>query len=123
MASGREGAHTIPPCGCPEPGVAVPFACYCSVEDLLRILRRRYSLAVLNAIRAHEPARYHTLSAALPRMSSSTLVETLGALAVCHLINREEPTEAHAQPLYRLTPAGDKLLSRLKPLLDDVRDS
>ncbi len=109
----------IPPCGCGSPRRADPSTCYCSVEDLLRVIRRRYSLAMLNAIHLHEPARYRDLASALPGASSSTVADTLDALEAAHLVAR---TSADAIPTssYQLTASGAKLLSRLRPLLEDV---
>lgn len=109
----------VPPCGCGVPGRATPSTCYCSVEDLLRVIRRRYSLALLNAIFLNQPARYRELTAVLPQASSSTLVETLEALEAAHLIVRET-SDAIPTSRYSLTQSGEKLLSRLRPLLDDV---
>ena len=53
----------------------------------MRVIRRRYSLALMNAIHVHQPARFRELSAMLPQASSSTLAETLGALEVAHLVS------------------------------------
>lgn len=111
----------VPPCGCSQPGSKASASCYCSVEDLLKIIRRRYSLAVLNAIRTRRHARYRTIARALPQASSSTLAETLQALEAARLIDRSEV--ASDQEGYALTPAGQKLLDRLRPLLDEVRTS
>lgn len=109
----------IPPCGCGSPGLASPATCYCSVEDLLRVIRRRYSLALMNAIRTHQPARFRDLAALLPQASSSTLAETLGALEAAHLVVHHT-ADAVPTSAYVLTPSGDKLLSRLRRLLDEV---
>jgi DNA-binding HxlR family transcriptional regulator len=112
----------IPPCGCSTPGTAAPANCYCSVENLLRVIRRRYSLAVMNAIQAHRPARYRDLAATLPAASSSTLVETLGALEAAQLIRRHM-SETPPLSSYELTGSGAKLLSRLRRLLQEIRES
>ena len=112
----------LPPCGCGEPGLADSSVCYCGVEDLLRILRRRYSLAVMNAIQSHAPARFGQLSAALPKASSSTLAEILRSLATAGLVERRTESETDGQPTYRLNPSGVRLLNRLRRLLGEVRD-
>jgi DNA-binding HxlR family transcriptional regulator len=109
----------IPPCGCGSPGQAAASTCYCSVEDLLKVIRRRYSLAVMNAIHRHQPARYKDLSAVLATASSSTLAETLGALEAAQLVERRT-SDAIPTSTYALTGSGEKLLSRLRRLLDDV---
>ena len=110
----------IPPCGCGIPGRSSPSTCYCSVEDLLKVIRRRYSLALMNAIFLRQPARYTELAHVLPQASSSTLAETLAALEMAQLIVRHT-SEAAPTVSYSLTPSGAKLLSRLRPLLDDVQ--
>lgn len=110
----------IPPCGCADPGVTNASTCYCGVEDLMRIIRRRYSLHVMNAIHRHGRARYHDIAAALPTISSSTLSETLRALEAAHLLDRRQETDDRTYMLYELTASGVKLLSRLRQLLDEI---
>jgi DNA-binding HxlR family transcriptional regulator len=110
----------IPPCGCGSPGTAAAATCYCSVEDLLRVIRRRYSLAVMNAIHQTSPARYKTLASQLPGASSATLADTLAALEAAHLVQRRT-SDTVPTSTYELTESGGKLLSRLRPLLDDVQ--
>jgi DNA-binding HxlR family transcriptional regulator len=83
------------------------------------VIRRRYSLAVMNAILRRQPARYKDLAAVLPTASSSTLAETLGALEAAHLVRRRT-SDAIPTSTYVLTESGEKLLNRLRPLLDDV---
>lgn len=110
----------VPPCGCGSPGTSSPSTCYCSVEDLLRVIRRRYSLALMNAIAARQPARYRELSMLVPSASSSTLSDTLAALETARLVVRES-SDAVPTTTYELTESGAKLLRRLKPLLDEVQ--
>jgi DNA-binding HxlR family transcriptional regulator len=109
----------IPPCGCLAPGKTSPSTCYCSVEDLMRVIRRRYSLAVMNAINQHQPARFGELARTLPQASTSTLTETLAALEAAHLV-AHLTAESAPTSTYALTPSGEKLLSRLRRLLDDI---
>lgn len=89
------------------------------MEDLLRVIRRRYSLALMNAIFLNQPARYGELAQLLPQASSSTLADTLAALEVAQLIVRHT-SESAPTVSYSLSESGTKLLSRLKPLLDDI---
>lgn len=98
----------------------MPGTCYCSVEDLLRVIRRRYSLALMNAIHVHRPARFRDLAALLPQASSSTLAETLTALEAARLVDHLT-ADASPTSTYRLTAGGERLLSRLRILLDDVQ--
>jgi len=89
------------------------------VEDLLRIIRRRYSLAVMNAIHTHAKPRYHDIAEALPGISSSTLAETLRALEAAQLLHRRVNDQSPF-PTYALKPSGSKLLNRLRQLLDEL---
>lgn len=86
----------------------------------MRVIRRRYSLALMNAIHLNQPARFRELSTLLPQASTSTLAETLGALQAAHLV-AHHTAEATPTSTYSLTESGDKLLSRLRRLLDDVQ--
>lgn len=110
----------LPPCGCGAPGEANAWTCYCGVEDLLRIIRRRYSLAVMNAIHGHPKPRYHDIAGVLTGISSSTLAETLRALEVAHLLRRHQAEGGSPFATYALTDSGTKLLSRLRQLLDEL---
>lgn len=114
------GPESIPACGCGSPGLTDAAICFCGVEDLLRIIRRRYSLAVLNAIHAHAPARFHQIEAALPQASTSTLADMLHILEVAGLIQRRPVTRGDQPPTYLLNPSGIHLLRRLRRLLDEV---
>lgn len=116
-------ANDIPSCGCAIPGEANAWTCYCGVEDLLRVIRRRYSLAVLNAIHARQTARYHDIETAVPAASSSTLAETLHALEYARLVVRHASVDTLPRTSYTLTDSGIKLLSRLRRLLDEVQES
>ena len=112
---------TVPPCGCARPGAADPETCYCSVNDLLQIIRKRYSLAVMRAMHARPRARYREIADAVTEASSSTLAETLRALEAARLLRRDVDDASH--PLYSLTRSGEKLLGRLRRLLEDVQAS
>ena len=119
-----QSVNDIPPCGCSTPGTAAPATCYCGVDDLLRLIRRRYSLAVLDVIHTRGSARYHDVAAALPQASSSTLAETLHALDVAALVSRHDLSRNGSRhTLYALTTSGAKLLSRLRSLLDEIQPS
>src|SRR5215208_7115416 len=122
MADGTQHLteRDVPPCGCSILGEASASTCYCGVEDLLRIIRRRYSLAVMNAIHTQSKPRYHDVAAALPGISSSTLAETLRALEAVHLLRRLTGDDASPFPTYGLTDSGVKLLSRLRQLLIEL---
>jgi DNA-binding HxlR family transcriptional regulator len=86
----------------------------------MRVIRRRYSLAVMHAIRQQQPARFRELSQLLPQASTSTLTETLAALEAAHLVVHLT-AESAPTSTYALTASGDKLLSRLRRLLEEVQ--
>jgi len=121
MRTDQIAAKDIPPCGCSSPGSAPATTCYCGVEDLLQIIRRRYSLAAMSAIHTRGSARYHDIASALPRASSSTLAETLRALEAARLVTRRDLSDPAPHTAYALTMPGEKLLSRLRSLLDEVQ--
>ncbi|MBA2459028.1 MAG: helix-turn-helix transcriptional regulator [Gemmatimonadales bacterium] len=124
LASERVTLKDLPPCGCSSPGETDPVSCYCGVEDILRVIRRRYSLAVMSAIHTRATPRYNEIAAALPQASSSTLAETLHALEAAQLLVRHDRHGgAGPHTAYALTPSGAKLLSRLRVLLDEVQPS
>ena len=110
----------LPPCGCSNPGDSSASTCYCGVEDLLRIIRRRYSLAVMNAVHTQAAPRYHSIAEALPGVSSSTLAETLRALEAALLMRRIPGRDDSPFATYGLTDSGVKLLSRLRQLLEEL---
>lgn len=116
----RYAERDVPACGCSEPGLTGASTCYCGVEDLLRIIRRRYSLAVMNAIHSRGQARYQEIAAALPAMSSSTLAETLHALETARLATRQPHSDDRPHIAYSLTESGAKLLARLRELLSEI---
>ena len=108
------------PCGCGTPGETSASICYCGVEDLLRIIRRRYSLVVMNAIHSHPKPRYHDIADTVRGISSSTLSETLRALEAAELLRRQREDDGSPFATYALTESGIKLLSRLRQLLAEL---
>jgi DNA-binding HxlR family transcriptional regulator len=85
----------------------------------MRVIRRRYSLAVMNAIHTQDNPRYHSIAAVLSGISSSTLAETLRALEAAQLLRRHAAING-TFPTYALTDSGAKLLSRLRQLLEEL---
>ncbi len=87
----------------------------------MRIIRRKYSLIVMNAIHGRGSVRYHDIAGVLPSISSSTLSETLRALEAAHLLERrQEDVENRPHMVYALTQSGVKLLHRLRQLLEEI---
>ena len=86
----------------------------------MKIIRRRYSLVVMNAIHGRGRMRYHDIATLLPSISSSTLSETLRALEAAHLLLRTLETAERPYMVYSLTGSGVKLLFRLRQLLSEI---
>ncbi len=86
----------------------------------MRIIRRKYSLIVMNAVHGRGRVRYHDIASALPSISSSTLSETLRALEAAHLLDRGQETADRPYMMYSLTNSGVKLLYRLRQLLEEI---
>lgn len=86
----------------------------------MRVIRRRYSLALMNAIHVNQPARFRELATTLPSASTSTLAETLAALEAAHLV-AHITADTTPTSTYVLTGSGAKLLSRLRRLLDEIQ--
>ncbi len=86
----------------------------------MRVIRRRYSLALMNAIHQHQPARFHQLASVLPQASTSTLSETLSVLEAAQLVVHHT-AEVAPTSTYALTASGEKLLNRLRRLLEDIQ--
>lgn len=86
----------------------------------MRIIRRRYSLTVMNAIHGRGRVRYHDIADVLTGISSSTLSETLRALEAAHLLDRHQFDAERPYMVYALTPSGEKLLRRLRQLLKEI---
>ena len=104
-------------CGCATPAAA--DSCYCSVDDLVHTIGRKYALPVLVRI-DHGTARFTALQRALG-VSSSTLSETLDDLIRVGLVRRDVLDDLQPSTRYVLTSAGEALVKRLRPLLERVR--
>lgn len=108
-------------CGCSEPNAETAATCYCTVDDLVRAIARKYALSVLNVIGGRGRARFTDVQSALPRMSTSTLAETLQVLESVGLVRREVFPETPPRVEYSLSDAGALLRKRFRALLERVR--
>lgn len=109
-------------CGCSEPATSGAEKCYCTVEDLVRAIARKHALSILNFIGSRGTVRFTDVEEALPRISSSTLSETLQLLRDVGLVDREVFPETPPRVEYGLTEAGDLLRHGFHDLLDRVKD-
>ncbi|MBW3660675.1 MAG: helix-turn-helix transcriptional regulator [Gemmatimonadetes bacterium] len=106
-------------CGCAAPATAAVDRCYCTVDDLVHAIGRKYTLPVLVRI-GGGTARFTRLQRALG-VSSSTLSETLDDLIRVGLVHRTVLDDRPPSTEYALTAAGKALRERLRPLLERVR--
>lgn len=106
-------------CGCAAPTTAAVDQCYCSVDDLVHVIGRKYTLPVLVRI-GGGTARFTGLQRALG-VSSSTLSETLDDLVRIGLVRRTVLEDRPPTTEYALTEAGKALREHLRPLLERVR--
>jgi DNA-binding HxlR family transcriptional regulator len=109
-------ASEIPAWVCAAAVTAAFGSCYCSVEDLSRLIRRGpYSLAVLNAVQSHGTARFNNIDTTLRGIGTSTLSDTLWALPAAGLLDRRHrpsrpcgrtPRSPRPAPSYPTNSAG-----------------
>jgi DNA-binding HxlR family transcriptional regulator len=107
-------------CGCSEPESKAAATCYCTVDQLVRAIARKHALSLLNVIGRFGRARFRDLEASLPRVSTSTLSETLGVLGDVGLVRRDVFPDTPPRVEYSLTEAGNLLRNRLHMLLEQV---
>lgn len=110
-------------CGCSEPASGAARHCYCTVEDLVRVISRKHALSILNIIGGRGAVRFTDVEEAIPRLSASTLSETLRLLRDVGLVHREVFPETPPRVEYSLTDAGELLRERFHELLDRVREA
>lgn len=111
--------QTVGGCGCTVPTTAAVEECYCTVDDLVHVIGRKYTLPVLVRI-GSGTARFTGLQRALG-VSSSTLSETLDDLIRIGLVRRTVVEDRPPTTEYVLTAAGTALREHLRPLLERVR--
>lgn len=106
-------------CGCATPTSSVADRCYCTVDDLVHAIGRKYALPVMVRI-GKGTARFSELERDLS-VSPSTLSETLADLDRVGLIRRSVLEDRPPATEYSLTDAGVALRDRLRRLLEQVR--
>lgn len=108
-------------CGCASPESQAAALCCCTVDDLVHTIGRRYAMPILNYVGRARKARFTELQEDL-EVSSSTLADTLDDLVRVGLLARTVLPDTPPRTEYSLTPAGQALRGRLRPLLDHVRE-
>lgn len=113
--------ETAGECGCAESSSAAADRCCCSVDDLVHVIGRKYTMSIVNRVGLERTAHFADLQRSLG-ISSSTLAETLDDLIRVGLVRRSVVDSYPPGTEYSLTEAGQALRERLRPLLDRVRD-
>lgn len=106
-------------CGCAVPTSPAAERCYCTVDDLVHAIGRKYALPLMVRI-GDGPARFTELERDLA-VSPSVLSETLADLGRVGLVRRTVLENHPPATEYALTDAGAALKDRLRRLLDQVR--
>lgn len=109
-------------CGCVDAAGHGADTCYCTVDDLVHAIARKYALSILNLLGGRGSSRFRDVEAALPGVSPSTLSDTLRELVTVGLVDREVFPDTPPRVEYRLTSAGSLLRDRFHHLLERVRD-
>lgn len=110
---------TVGECGCSSRIVLEEPVCFCPATGIVRVIGRRYFLALLGTIGNAGRVRFSELKDQLGRISSSTLALRLGELEAAGLVRREVYAEVPPRVEYTLTKAGEDLRKRLKALLGE----
>lgn len=111
----EEGSETPP--RTPDSSDDSP-TCYCPLGGVMDLLSRRYAMQLVCVVGAMGPARYGEIEAAFGGVSSSTLSTRLEELVAAGLLSREQYDEIPPRVEYELTPTGEELCDRLRPLLE-----
>lgn len=90
--------------------------CYCRLKRLCNILGKTYAVRILGLLRERGSLRYSELEDALKATSSATVTARLDELTATDLIKRRSYDEVPPRVEYSLTPRGQALTERLRPL-------
>lgn len=96
--------------------------CYCQLDGVMELLSRQAAMQVICVVGAIGPARYGDIEGAFGDVSSSTLSTRLDDLVSAGFLTRRQYDEIPPRVEYDLTPAGEELCDRLRPLLEWTRE-
>lgn len=91
--------------------------CHCLLSDVMDLLGRKYVLDIVCVVAAHGRVRFGDVADHIPNASTSTLSTRFDELVAAGLLTREQYDEIPPRVEYELTPAGEELGERLRPLL------
>lgn len=116
------GEQSVGGCGCAAPADVTATHCCCALADLVHVIGRKYAMSIVNRIGHSRGAYFSDLQEALA-VGPSILADTLQNLERVGLVFRALAPETPPRSEYLLTSAGHVLRSRLRSLLDHVRDA
>lgn len=94
------------------------MTCYCPLDDVLKTVRKKYTMQIIALLGAEGPLRYIQLKTRLGTKSDATLSKRLDQLEDAGLVDRERYDEMPPRVEYSLTAAGRELEDHIQPLLD-----
>lgn len=92
--------------------------CYVPLTDLLDVLSRKYSMAVLCVLGGHDELRFGEIREHVQPASTSTITNRLQELVDADLVERQQYDEIPPRVEYTLTEDGIEVRRHLQPLLD-----
>lgn len=90
--------------------------CLCSIENILEILGKKWSLMVINEIKKSKKIRYSALESKIEGISPSTLTSMLRQLEQIDIIERKAFDEIPPRVEYSLSKKGKEFQKLLEPL-------
>lgn len=91
---------------------------YCSGSIILELVASKWSVVVLQFIKANNKARFNDIFRGIPKISEKMLAQTLDLLEWNGLIGKTVYVEAPPRTEYEILPLGETLL----PLLDKLKE-
>ena len=91
--------------------------CFCSIEGIMGILSKKWTLLIISAIGNNQKLRYNEIEKKLGEISSKTLSDRLKELENASLIKKELFAEVPPRVEYSLTKDGIELRNAIMPLM------
>jgi DNA-binding HxlR family transcriptional regulator len=91
--------------------------CFCPLEDLMKVISKKWTLLIINAIGIYGTLRFNRLVKELHGIGPKTLSDRLKELEAEGLITREFFAEIPPRVEYSLTKDGAELRESIMPLL------
>ncbi len=91
--------------------------CLCSIEGIMGVISKKWTLLIITTIGNHGKLRYGELEKKLGGISPKTLSDRLKELEEAGLVNRVTFNEIPPRVEYNLTTEGLELRNALKPVI------